>query len=279
MNATIGDGSGAPTPGALAELFARCRRESRAALIGYFPAGYPTVADSVESIRTLVDGGCDVIEVGIPYSDPMMDGPTIQAAADEALGNGFRVADTFTVVRAVAEAGAVPVVMSYWNPILQYGVDAFAADLAAAGGVGVITPDLIPDEAQPWLEACRTHRLDPIFLVAPSSTPERLSMTLEHTSGFVYVQAVMGVTGARESVGEAPRRLTERVRQVSDLPCGVGLGVRDGDQAAEIAAYADGVIVGSALITAAARGREELGALARDLAAGVRRGNPGDARS
>lgn len=255
----------------LSEVFDRCRSEKRAALIGYYPAGYPTVAGSIEAVQTMVANGCDVVEVGIPYSDPMMDGPTIQAAADTALEAGFRVRDTFDVVRAVAEAGAVPVVMTYWNPILQYGVDRFAADLAAAGGTGVITPDLIPDEAEEWIAATDAHGIDRVFLVAPSSTPERLSMTLAHTGGFVYVQAVMGVTGAREVVSDAPRTLTARVREVSDLACGVGLGVRNGDQAAEIASYADGVIVGSALISAAAEGGDALARLTAELAEGVRR--------
>ena len=256
---------------ALSEVFTRCRAEGRAALIGYYPAGFPTLEGSLEAVRTMVAHGCDVIEVGIPYSDPMMDGPTIQAAAATALEAGFRVRDTFEVVRAVAEAGAVPAVMSYWNPILQYGPDRFAADLAAAGGAGVITPDLIPDEAEEWIAATDAHGIDRVFLVAPSSTPERLAMTLAHTGGFVYVQAVMGTTGARDVVTDAPRVLTRRVREISDLACGVGLGVRNGDQAAEIASYADGVIVGSALITAADEGGDALARLTAELAEGVRR--------
>lgn len=259
----------------LSDVFERCRSENRAALIGYYPAGYPTLDGSIEAVRTLVENGCDVVEVGIPYSDPMMDGPTIQAAADVALEAGFRVRDTFAVVRAVAEAGAVPVVMSYWNPILQYGVDRFAAELAAAGGTGVITPDLIPDEAEDWIAASDAHGIDRVFLVAPSSTPERLAMTLSHTGGFVYVQAVMGVTGARDVVSDAPRALTARVRELSGLACGVGLGVRNGDQAAEIASYADGVIVGSALITAATAGGDALAELTAELAEGVRRPGAG----
>ena len=169
----------------LSNVFERCRAEGRAALIGYYPAGFPTLEGSIEAVRTMVARGCDVVEVGIPYSDPMMDGPTIQAAANTALDAGFRVRDTFEVVRAVAEAGAVPAVMSYWNPILQYGVERFAADFAAAGGAGVITPDLIPDEADEWIEATDAHGVDRVFLVAPSSTPERLAMTLSKTGGFV----------------------------------------------------------------------------------------------
>lgn len=255
----------------LSGVFEQCRTEGRAALIGYYPAGYPTLEGSIEAVRTMVANGCDVVEVGIPYSDPMMDGPTIQAAANTALEAGFRVRDTFEVVRAVAEAGAVPAVMSYWNPILQYGVERFAADFAEAGGAGVITPDLIPDEADEWVAATDAHGVDRVFLVAPSSTPERLAMTLAKTGGFVYVQAVMGVTGARDVVTDAPEVLTARVRELSGLACGVGLGVRNGDQAAEIASYADGVIVGSALITAASEGLAELGRLTAELAEGVRR--------
>ena len=255
----------------IADTFARCKSEGRAALIGYFPAGYPTVAESTRHVTAMVEAGCDIVEVGIAYSDPMMDGPTIQAAADTALQAGVRVSDVFEVVRAVAAAGGVPVVMSYWNPILQYGVDAFAADLAAAGGQGIITPDLIPDEAEEWTAAAKAHGLGQMFLVAPSSTPERLKMTCDAASGFIYAQAVMGVTGARDAVSELPRNLTRRVREVSDLPVCVGLGVRSGDQAAEIAAYADGVIVGSAIITAAAEGESAVRALVADLADGVRR--------
>lgn len=255
----------------LADVFAACRAEGRAALIGYFPAGYPTVDESIEIVRTMVEAGCDIVEVGVPYSDPMMDGPTIQAAADTALRNGVHLPDTFAVVRAVAEAGGVPVVMSYWNPILQYGVEKFATDLATAGGQGVITPDLIPEEAAEWTAAADKSGLGQIFLVAPSSTPERLTMTCEAASGFIYAQAVMGVTGARDAVSELPRQLCARVREVTDKPVCVGLGVRDGDQAAEIAGYADGVIVGSAIITAVGDGIDAVRELVADLAAGVRR--------
>lgn len=255
----------------IADTFARCKAEGRAALIGYFPAGYPSVSESTRHVTAMVEAGCDIVEVGIAYSDPMMDGPTIQAAADTALQAGVRVADVFDVVRAVAAAGGVPVIMSYWNPILQYGVDAFAADLAAAGGQGIITPDLIPDEAQEWTAAAKAHGLGQMFLVAPSSTPERLKMTCDAASGFIYAQAVMGVTGARDAVSDLPKNLTRRVREVSDLPVCVGLGVRSGEQAAEIAAYADGVIVGSAIITAAAEGESAVRDLVTELADGVRR--------
>ncbi|WP_078277795.1 tryptophan synthase subunit alpha [Mycobacteroides franklinii] len=258
-------------PGRLTEVFDKCRAEERAALIGYLPNGYPDLDTSIELMTTLVRGGCDIIEVGIAYSDPMMDGPMIAAAAETALANGVRVADVFTTVRAITDVGGHAVVMSYWNPVLRYGVDAFARDLAAAGGLGIITPDLIPDEAEDWIAASDAHDLDRIFLVAPSSTPERLAKTIGACRGFVYAASTMGVTGARDAVSNAAPTLVSRVREVSDIPVGVGLGVRSGAQAAEIAAYADGVIVGSALVAAAPQGPAAVRTLTEELATGVRR--------
>ncbi|MCR3718812.1 MULTISPECIES: tryptophan synthase subunit alpha [Prauserella salsuginis group] len=253
------------------ELFAQTRGEGRGALIGYLPAGYPTVAESKELLAATVDAGADLVEVGFPYSDPVMDGPTIQAAADTALRNGFRLKDLFEVVESVANRGGRAVVMTYWNPVFHYGVDAFARDLAAAGGLGLITPDLTPDEGSEWIAASDTHGLDRIFLVAPSSSDERIALTTAAASGFVYATAVMGVTGARDTVGAAAQGLVNRTRAHTDLPVGVGLGVRSGDQAAEVSAFADGVIVGSALVTKAGEGTDAVAALTKELAEGVRR--------
>ena len=256
--------------------FETARAEGRAALVGYLPAGFPDIDGSILAMRTMVAAGCDVIEVGLPYSDPVMDGPTIQAAAQQALENGIRTSDVLRTVEAVAETGAKVVVMTYWNPVERYGVERFAADLAAAGGSGLITPDLVPDEAQEWVAAADAHDLDKIFLVAPSSTDERLRMTVEACRGFVYATAVMGVTGARTSTSELAAPLVSRTRAFTDLPVGVGLGVSTGAQAAEVAGFADGVIVGSAfvrrLLDAADRssGLASLAELTRDLAAGVR---------
>lgn len=256
----------------LQSAFARARAEERAALIGYLPAGFPDLAGSIAAVRVIAEGGADIVEVGIPYSDPLIDGPVIQHAAETALAAGFRVSDTFEVVAAVAEAGAVAVVMSYWNPILRYGLDAFAADLAAAGGAGVITPDLIPDEAEAWLRACEEHGIAPIFLVAPSSTDARLRSTTRATRGFVYAASTMGVTGARGAVPPSASALVRRTREVTDLPIGVGLGVSDADQAAEVAAFADAVIVGSALVRAVGDDPSlaALRTLVTELASGVR---------
>ncbi|GGU36178.1 tryptophan synthase subunit alpha [Lentzea flava] len=254
----------------LADVFATARAESRAALVGYLPAGFPTVSGSKGYLRSMIDSGCDLLEIGLPFSDPVIDGPTIQAAAEQALSAGFRVRDLFDVVSSVADAGGRAVVMTYWNPVLRYGVDAFARDLAAAGGLGMITPDLIPDEADDWMAASEAHGLDRIFLVAPSSTSERIAMTARASSGFLYATAVMGVTGARDVVSSEAPELVARVREHTSIPVGVGLGVRSGAQAAEIAGFADGVIVGSAFVSAVAEGDSAVRALAADLAKGVR---------
>jgi len=262
----------------VAAAFDRARAEGRAALVGYLPAGFPDVNGAIEALLAMVDAGCDVIEVGLPYSDPVMDGPTIQAAAQQALELGVRTADVLRTVEAVAATGTPTVVMTYWNPVERYGVERFAADLASAGGAGLITPDLTPDFAPEWIAAADAHGLDKVFLVAPSSTDERIAMTTAACRGFVYATAVMGVTGARTTTSDLAGPLVARARQATDLPIGVGLGVSTGDQAAEVASYADGVIVGSAFVRVLLdhagdrpAGLRALTALTDDLARGVRR--------
>lgn len=254
----------------LAELFDGCRAEGRAALIGYLPTGFPDVQTSIAAMTAMVESGCDLVEVGVPYSDPGMDGPTIAAATEAALAGGVRVRDTLAAVEAISNAGGRAVVMTYWNPVLRKGVDTFARDLASAGGYGLITPDLMPEEAVDWIAAAEEHNLDRIFLVAPSSTPERLANTVNASRGFVYAASTMGVTGARDVVSNAAPELVRRVKEVSDIPVGVGLGVRSGAQAAEIGAYADGVIVGSALVSALGEGLDAVRRLTEELANGVR---------
>lgn len=262
---------------ALHDAFRRAGAEGRAALIGYLPAGFPTRDDSVRLIEAMVDEGVDIVEVGLPYSDPLMDGPVIQEAADTALQAGMTPAGVLDVVGRVASTGAATLVMSYWNPVERYGVDAFAEGLAKSGGCGVITPDLTPEEAGEWTRATEAHDIDRIFLVAPSSTDARLRTVASACTGFVYAASTMGVTGARASVSGAAASLVSRVRSVTDLPVAVGLGVSTGDQAAEIAEYADGVIVGSAFIrqvldaASTAEAEERVRRLAAELAAGVRR--------
>ncbi|CDO08661.1 tryptophan synthase subunit alpha [Mycolicibacterium cosmeticum] len=258
----------------LGTLFDTCRAEGRSALIGYLPTGYPDVDTSIEAMVALVESGCDIVEVGVAYSDPGMDGPTIARATEVALAGGVRVRDALRAVEAISNAGGRAVVMTYWNPVLRWGVDAFARDLAAAGGMGLITPDLIPDEAGDWVAASEQHDLDRIFLVAPSSTPERLAATVQASRGFVYAASTMGVTGARDAVSNAAPELVQRIREISDIPVGVGLGVRSREQAAEIGAYADGVIVGSALVSALDAGVPAVRALTAELSEGVRQGIP-----
>jgi tryptophan synthase alpha chain len=256
--------------------FEKAKAEDRAALVGYLPAGFPTYEGAIEAIKTMVDGGCDVIEIGLPYTDPLMDGPTVQDAVHQALTGGIHVADVFRTVEAVAATGVPTLVMTYWNPVDRYGVDAFARDLKSAGGAGLITPDLTPEEAGSWLAAADDHDLDKVFLVALSSTDERIAKITSLCRGFVYAASLMGVTGARSAVDTGAPRLVERTREHTSLPVGLGLGVGNGSQAAEVATFADGVIVGSAFIRrlldapTPAAGLDGLRKLAVELAGGVR---------
>jgi len=256
---------------ALDDLFARCRAEGRAALVGYLPAGFPSYDLGVEAMRAMVEAGVDAVEVGMPYSDPLIEGPVIAAAHQASLDAGTRQADVLRTVEAVAATGAPTVVMGYWNPVHRYGFRRWAQALKDAGGVGAITPDLIPEEAPEWLAACRDLDLDPVFLVAPSSTDERIGVVGRTNRGFVYAAAVMGVTGARAELGAGARTLVDRVRAQTPLPVVVGLGISTGAQAGQVAAFADGVAVGSALVTALQTGGvDAVRRLAGELAEGVR---------
>ncbi len=252
--------------------------EGRAALVGYLPVGFPSVEGSLAACRTMIAAGVDIVELGLPYSDPLMDGPVIEAAVDQALSGGTRTRHVLEVVAQLRETGAPVLVMSYWNPIDRYGVARFAQDLSQAGGAGLITPDLIPDEAAQWLAESERLDLERVFLVAPSSTPARLASTAAACHGWVYAASTMGVTGVRSQVGDGARALVERARAAGAQRVCVGLGVSTRAQAAEVAGYADGVIVGSALVRCLAEAGDEqaglqaLDALVRELAAGVREG-------
>ena len=258
-------------------VLAKAKAEGRAALVGYLPVGFPDVQGSIDAMVAMVESGVDVVEIGVPYTDPLMDGPVIAHAADVALQNGARLHEVFTAARAVADAGAPALVMTYWNPVLRYGVDRFADDLAKAGAAGLITPDLIPEEGVAWIAAAERNDLDHVFLVAPSSTPQRLRSTTAACTGFVYAASSMGVTGTRTNVGDAAEVLVNRTRLMTDLPICVGLGVSTGAQAAQVAGFADGVIVGSALVRCLTDAVSPAGALTAvrelcsELAAGVRK--------
>ena len=270
-------GSRVPAPASSAAVIDEAATAGRSTLVGYLPCGFPDVPASVDAVRAMVAGGVDVVELGMPYSDPVMDGPVIQRAADAALRAGVRVRDVLASVQALragadAEGSGAPVlVMSYWAPVDAYGVDAFARDLASAGGAGLITPDLVPDEASAWLAASDEHGLERVFLVAPSSTDDRLVSTAAACRGWTYAASTMGVTGVRGEVGAGAERLVARTRAAGAQRVCVGLGVSTAAQAAEVAAYADGVIVGSALVRAlTSGGPSPLGALAAELSDGVR---------
>lgn len=277
--------SGPASAGRSGQAFLAARAEGRAALVAYLPVGYPDVPTSLRALAALAGDadhpGVDLVEIGLPYSDPMMDGPVIQRAGTSALARGVRTRDVFAAVEAVTEAGLPAVCMTYWNLVDRYGVAAFARDFANAGGLGLITPDLTPDEASVWIEASDAHGLDRIFLVAPSSTDERIVSTAQACRGWMYATAVMGVTGARATTSSSGPELVARIRALAPQTLvGVGLGVSNGAQAAEVGSYADAVIVGSALVRALLDAEDageptdltRLDAVVADLAAGVRSG-------
>ncbi len=263
---------------ALDNLFVKVRAENRAALIAYIPAGFPSQAGCAKVIQAFVDAGVDAIEIGFPYSDPVMDGPTIQAAAVTALENGTGSAEVMSALKTATDAGVAAVVMTYWNPIERFGVNEFAEAIAANGGSGVITPDLTIEESAGWIAATKKSAINPIYVVAPSTSDLRLPKVTSACGGFVYAASLMGVTGARNSVSSGAADLVARIRKTTDLPIAVGLGVSTREQAKGVAAYADGVIVGSAFIKALQEApSEEAGIaavteLAQELAKGVREG-------
>lgn len=245
----------------------RARSQGRPALIAYLPAGFPDVQTTIDAAVAVAENGADIIEIGIPYSDPVMDGAVIQAATVQSLAQGFRVAQIFDIVRAITErCDAAVLVMTYWNPVMRMGVDEFSRRLAEAGGAGLITPDLVPDEASEWFAASDKHGLERIFLVAPSSTPERMDTTVKASSGFVYCVSIMGVTGARTSVSSAARAVVDAAHAAGAPRACVGLGVSKAEHVREIGEYADGVIVGTALVAALRDGGvDAVGALAAEL--------------
>jgi tryptophan synthase alpha chain len=254
------------------EVIARRNAEASGALIGYLPVGFPTLDESVEAAVALVENGVDALELGLPYSDPVMDGPVIQAATQQALANGFRLAHGFEAVRRITERVDAPVlIMTYWNPVVQYGVDRFADDLAAAGGAGLITPDLIPDEGADWIAASERTGLDRVFLAAPTSTEARIAQVVEASRGFVYAVSTMGITGARSDVDAAARSVVGRLHDAGAPASCVGVGISTAEQVAEVLEYAEGAIVGSALVKALADGGVAgAGRLAAELSQGTR---------
>jgi tryptophan synthase alpha chain len=235
------------------DTIARCKSEGRGVLVTYLPAGFPSVADSVDAAKAALEAGADILEFGVPYSDPVMDGVVIAEATQKALEAGFKLKDLFPAIADITSSTDKPVlVMTYWNPVVQYGVDRFARDLKAAGGAGLITPDLIPDEAAEWMDAATRHGLENVFLAAPSSSDERLRRAAEQSHGFVYAVSTMGITGTRDDVDSAAKTLVERLYANGASEVCVGLGISSAQQVRDVVSFADGAIVGSALVRALA---------------------------
>ncbi|MFM9108480.1 MAG: tryptophan synthase subunit alpha [Chloroflexota bacterium] len=244
-------GAAAPAPSRLAGAFARARAEGRTALVPFLTAGYPTLDESEELFAALARGGADAIEIGVPFSDPLADGATIQRTSERAIANGVSLGDCLALAGRLRARGVTQplVLMGYYNPILRYGVERFAAESAAAGADGFIVPDLPTEESEELLAACRANGRDLIFLLAPTSTEARIASVAERASGFIYCVSLTGVTGGRAELPDL-RPYLARVRAKTDLPLAIGFGISSPEQVRQVGAVADGAIIGSALIDA-----------------------------
>ena len=259
------------------QTFSKAKSENRAALIAYLPAGFPTIAGSIKIMQEMLNNGVDLIEIGVPYSDPLMDGPIIQQAVDISLSNKTGIKEVMNIVSEVSKSGKPVLTMSYWSPIEKWGVAKYAQEMKKAGGVGVITPDLPPDESDLWISESDKNMIDRVFVVAPSTTEKRLKLVTKKVTGFVYAASLMGVTGTRDQVSSRAEELVSRIRKHTDLPVAVGLGVSNAEQAKEVAKFADGVIVGSAFVKAIleqadlSKAIQAVAQLSKDFARGVHR--------
>ena len=236
----------------IAATFERARSEGRTALLPFITVGFPDLATSEEIAMALVEAGADAMEIGVPFSDPLADGSTVQRTGQVALAQGTRLVDCLELVRRLRSRGVtIPLVlMGYTNPFYQYGYDRLAADAAEIGVDGFIVPDLPAEESDRFLEACRAHGRDLIFLVAPTSTDERLRLIAERASGFVYCVSLTGVTGARSDMAAGLPEYIARVRATTDLPLVVGFGISTAEHVATVGKHADGAIIASAMINA-----------------------------
>jgi tryptophan synthase alpha chain len=248
----------------IASAFAAARAEKRAALMPYFTLGFPTLQASPDVLAAIAGSGADLIELGVPFSDPLADGPTIQHSTQAALDGGMTTAACLELTAGLRRAGAKQplLLMGYINPILTYGVERYVQAAAAAGADGLIVPDLPPEEAEELEAACRANGLALIFLLAPNSTLERIRLAAAHSTGFIYLVSLTGVTGARSELPLDLEAFIRRVRAETRLPLAVGFGISTPEQAGQVGALADGVIVGSALIAAAAKAADPVAAAA-----------------
>jgi tryptophan synthase alpha chain len=234
-------------------IFAKAKAQGRCALIPYITVGDPSLDDTVAIGLELARAGADIIELGVPFSDPVADGPVIQAASERSLARGTRLADVLVVARKLRQRSEVGLLLfSYYNPILKYGLSAFAREAAAAGCDGALVTDLIPEESLPYRAAAREAGLDTVFLAAPTSPDARLQAIADASTGFIYAVSRLGVTGARAEVASGAEQLVRRLRQQSPLPVALGFGLSRADQVQEVAGFADGAVVGTALVAAIA---------------------------
>jgi tryptophan synthase alpha chain len=261
----------------ISRLFERLRTEQhRPALIGYLTAGDPSPDKTAGLVIALQRGGVDLIELGVPFSDPIADGPVIQRAADRALCAGTNLVRVLEIAREIRAVSEIPLLLfTYMNPVLRYGLQELARDAAAAGIDGCLLTDLSVEEAEPYIGAMRAHNLDTVFLAAPTSTDRRLELVARYSSGFVYLVSRTGVTGEQTSLSEAARPLIERMRKVTDLPLALGFGIATRQHVEQVGALTDGVVVGSAIVRTIEKHNGDpnlegaLEAFTRDLAAGL----------
>ncbi len=230
------------------QTFKRLKRKGQAALIPFIVAGDPDLQTTEALVIKMAESGAHIVELGVPYSDPLADGPTIQAASQRALQKGVNLEDIFGLAKKLKEITPPLVLLTYFNPIFRYGLKAFAENCQRSGIEGVIIPDLPPEEARPWIEEARRLGVDTIFLAAPTSPPERIRLVSKLSRGFIYYVSVTGVTGARGKLPEELKSAVRRIKEESKKPVAVGFGISTLDQAKEVSRFADGVIVGSAVV-------------------------------
>ena len=233
----------------ISQVFKKLKQTGGKALIPYIMAGDPSLDAAGRFVAQLKEAGADIIELGVPFSDPLADGPTIQKAHERALQKGVTLRKVIALVREIRQTSEIPLIlMTYFNPVFKFGIDAFVKEVVSAGVDGVIIPDLIPDEAHDFITIARKHKLDTIFLLAPTSTLERIKRIVKASTGFIYYVSITGITGAKLSIGDPMKDTLELIKNNTNKPVAVGFGISTPEEAAEISKIADGVIVGSAIV-------------------------------
>jgi tryptophan synthase alpha chain len=241
----------------ISQVFKKLRKTGKKALIPYLMAGSPSLDDTKRFIQELEEAGADIIELGVPFSDPLADGPAIQKASEDAISRGVSLRSVIQLVKDIRQYSAIPLIlMTYYNPVFKYGLEAFARDASAAGVNGIIVPDLIPDVAKEFMSSEKKYHIDTIFLLAPTSTEERINKVVKASSGFIYYVSVTGITGAQLLVDNTMKDTLSMIKSVSGKPVCVGFGISTPDEASAVSKLADGVIVGSAIVKLIQQGKD-----------------------